>query len=240
MKLIWIITFCWASISILRTDQVAKLWNNFDTIDLMTETFLQISQDCNFIYQGAKDFFNDTSDTLQTPSTNHSLPYSRVGEPSERMKLINQNLKLLEQAERSLDRAESFLSDGQFTRNQAIKIRINLKEAMQSNFKMDQLLAGYSKHNLANHRDHHVSSRIILNHISQLNDQNLNRWYSFIQQSRQGILARRLHLQGLKTQEEKRHRLSGLSIRQEIHRYSHKNILVNHTSNQSINHNSKS
>ena len=123
MKFIWTITFCWAIISILRTDQVAKLWRNFNTAGLITETFLQISKDCNLIYQGAKDLFNNTSDTLQSSSLKRSLPYPRVEEQSQRMKLINQNLLLLEQAERSLDRVESFLSEGQFTKNEAIKIK---------------------------------------------------------------------------------------------------------------------
>ena len=95
MKFIWTVTFCWAIISILRTDQVAKLWRNFDTASLITETFFQISADCNLIYEGARKYFNDTSDTLQSPSLKPSLPYSRIEEPSERMKLINQNLYLL-------------------------------------------------------------------------------------------------------------------------------------------------
>lgn len=240
MKFIWTVTFCWAIISILRTDQVAKLWRNLDTAGLITETFFQIAADCNLIYEGARKYFNDTSDTLQSPSLKPSLPYSRIEEPSERMKLINQNLQLLEQAERSLDRAESFLSEGQFTRNEAIKIRINLKEAQQSNLKMDQLLEGYSRHNPANHSDHHVSSRIILNHVSQLNDQSLNRWYSLIQQSRQGILARRLHLEDLRTQEQNKHQSSRLSIRDELQPTPMKYILAKHPSIQPITHNSKS
>jgi hypothetical protein len=240
MKFIWTVTFCWAFISILRTDQVTKLWRNFDTAGLITEIFFYISSDCNFIYEGAKKYFNDNSDTLQLPSLKPPLSYSRIEEPSERMKLINQNIQLLEQAERSLDRAESFLSEGQFTRNEAIKIRINLKEALQSNSKIDQLLSGYSKHNLANHSNHYVSSRIILNHVSQLNDQSLNRWYSVIQQSRKGILARRLHLEDLRTQEQNKNQSSRLSIHDELQLALMKYILAKHASIQPITHNSKS
>ena len=240
MKFIWTITFCWAIISILRTDQVAKLWRNFNTAGLITETFLQISKDCNLIYQGAKNLFNNTSDTLQSSLLKRSLPYPRVGEPSERMKLINQNLLLLEQAERSLDRAESFLSEGQFTKNKAIKIRVNLNEALQSNSKMDRLLAGYSKGNPANLPKDHLSSRGILNHVSQLDDQHLNRWYSLIQESRHGILARRLYLQDLRAQEQNNQQSSRLSIREELQPPPMKYILANHVSNQPITQNSKS